>query len=270
MTDPTIDQLEEVWTSISGVCEGLTEDQWALPTACPGWTVQDQVAHMIGTERMLLGEQPPDIAVDVKALPHVRNDIGAFNEAWVEFYRPRSGDAVLDEFRSVTARRLEQLRAMSEEDWERVGFTPEGPGPYRNFMVVRVFDCWIHEKDIREAAHLRVDLAGPLAELAMAKLRGGMTYVVGKKAGAPQGSTVVFDVAGPLGFELSIGVEGRASVLEVSPDEPTTRLRMDDLTFVGLASGRLSSDQALAGGHLLVEGAEELGRTVIANMGFTF
>ena len=49
MTEPLIGLLDAVWTSISAVCEGLTDDQWALPTGCPGWTVQDQVAHMIGT-----------------------------------------------------------------------------------------------------------------------------------------------------------------------------------------------------------------------------
>ena len=35
--------------------------------------------------------------------------------------------------------------------WDEEGFTPEGPGPYRQFMAIRVFDCWYHDQDIREA-----------------------------------------------------------------------------------------------------------------------
>ncbi len=269
MNEPLIGLLDTVWNSIVESCEGLTDDQWALPTGCPGWSVQDQVAHMIGTERMLLGDQPPEVAVDVKTLPHVKNDIGAFNEAWIEGYRPRPGAEVLDEFRAVTGRRLDQLRAMIAEDWDREGFTPEGPGPYRKFMAIRVFDCWIHEQDIRDAVHRCVDAVGPVADLAMAKLGEGMPYVVGKKAGAPQGSSVVFDVAGPAGFELSVGVEGRARILDESPDDATTRLRMDDATFVGLASGRLDPDQVLAEGRVLFDGDEALGREIVSNMGFT-
>lgn len=269
MSEALIGMFESVWASIVDACADLTDDQWELPTDCPGWTVRDQVAHMIGTERMLLGEQAPDVATDVRALPHVKNDIGAFNEAWVEAYRSRPGAEVLDEFRSVAARRLEQLREMTPDDWETEGFTPEGPGPYRKFMAIRVFDCWIHEQDIRDAVHRRADVAGPVVDLAIAKLRDAMPYVVGKKAGAGQGTTVVFDVAGPAGFELSIGVEGRAGILDESPDDPTTRLRMDDLTFVGLAAGRLSADQVLDEGRVLFDGDEGLGRTIVANMGFT-
>lgn len=269
MNEPTIDLLDEVWTSISGVCDGLTEEEWVLPTGCPGWTVKDQVAHMIGTERMLLGEQPPAVAADVKVLPHVRNDIGAFNEAWVEGYRSSSGRAVLDEFRTVTARRLAQLRSMTDEEWEREGFTPEGPGPYRKFMAIRAFDCWVHEHDIREAVDRSVDFAGPLAELAMAKLFGGMAYVVGKKASCPQGSTVVFSVSGPAGFERAIGVDGRAGPLDHVPAKPTVRLRMDDRTFVRLACGRALESGVQPDRGVIVEGDEELGRAIFANMGFT-
>jgi len=269
MTDPNIELLESVWTSITGLCGGLTDDEWATPTRCPGWTVKDQMAHMIGTERMLLGEQPPDARAGLKALPHVKNDIGAFNEAWVEALRSRSGDEVLGEFRSVTARRLDDLRAMTEEDWNKEGFTPEGPGPYRKFMSIRAFDCWIHEQDIREAVSRRVDLVGPLADLAMAKLRDGMAYVVGKKAGAPQGSTIVFSVGGPAGFDLAIGVDGRAGPLDRVPAEPTVTLRMGDRAFVGLACGRVSADGLPAEENVAIEGDEALGRAIVANMGFT-
>lgn len=268
MTEPLIGLLEDVWSSIAELCDGLTDDQWALPTDCPGWTVQDQVAHVIGTERMLLGEQPPQLDADVKSFPHVRNDIGAFNEIWIEHYRSKSAPEVLAELRDVTARRVEQLRAMTDEDWEREGFTPEGPGPYRKFMAIRVFDCWMHEQDIRIAVNQAGHGDGPVVDLSMAKLRDAMPYVVGKRAAAPQGSTVVFDVAGPAGFLLSVGVDGRAAILDDLPDAPTVRLRMDDETFSRLAGGRWPGDQVLAENRILFEGDEELGATIVRNMGF--
>src|SRR3954463_15675473 len=109
MTEPLIDRLDEVWGDIAGVCDGLTRRQWATPTECPGWTVFDNVAHMIGTERMLDGERPDGSGAFANA-PHVRNDIGKANEQWVDSYRGWDGAALLDEFRRVTARRLDTLR----------------------------------------------------------------------------------------------------------------------------------------------------------------
>ena len=81
----------------------------------------------------------------------MRNDIGKFNEQWVHVYRDKSPAETMDDFRTVTAKRMEALSALSAEEWDKEGFTPEGPGPYRQFMEIRVFDCWYHDQDMREA-----------------------------------------------------------------------------------------------------------------------
>ena len=162
--------FEDVWGDVIALCDGLSDEQWARPTDCPGWSVQDNVAHMIGTELMLGGGQP-SANDDVGEAPHVRNDIGKANERWIASYRDMAGAAVLDEFRSVTARRLDDLRALTGADWDREGFTPEGPGPYRQFMAIRVFDCWYHDEDIREALDRPGYLEGPVADHSLAASR---------------------------------------------------------------------------------------------------
>jgi hypothetical protein len=62
----------------------------------PGWSVHDTVAHLIGTESALAGQAPPPSGADIRGLPHVRNDIGAANEQWVQGLRGESSDAMLD------------------------------------------------------------------------------------------------------------------------------------------------------------------------------
>jgi len=232
--------------------------------------VQDNVAHMIGTERMLSGEQPEAPAVE--GAPHVRNDIGKANEQWIASYRNMSGAAVLDEFRAVTARRLDALRALSADDWDREGFTPEGPGPYRLFMAIRVFDCWYHDQDIREAIDAPGYLVGAVADMSLARIPPkGLPYVVGKKAGAPPDTTVVFDVAGvpPMVSTVQVPPEGRAVLLDAPPSSPTVTLAMDRRTFARLAGGRWSGDQARAQGEVRVDGDQELGNRIVDNMAFT-
>lgn len=269
MTEPTIAYLEEVWGDISALCADLSADQWNLITECPGWTVRDNVAHMIGTERMLLGEQPSAEARDAE---HVKNDIGKANEAWIATYADWDGAKLLDEFGAVTSRRLDVLRAMSDDDWNKEGFTPEGPGPYRNFMRIRVFDCWYHDQDIREALGKPGYVDGDAADLSVNHIKNkGLGYVVGKKAGAPPNSTVVFDVAGqvPLTATVSVPPEGRAVLLDTPPANPTVRISTDRRTFARLAGGRWTGDVARAHGTVNVSGDEPLGRRIIDNMAFT-
>lgn len=268
MSQETIEQLEREWRIIDELCSSMREDEWDRPTDLPGWTVRDNVAHMIGTERMLAGDAAPEAPSSVG--DHVRNPIGEANEAWVAHYRQRSGAEVLDEFRAVTARRLEQLRAMTPEEWAREGFTPEGPGPYAKFMAIRVFDCWEHEQDIRRALGRPGHLEGDIAEAAVDKVAAAAGYVVGKRAGAPEGSTVVFEVRGPVERVVPVQVvEGRARVLDEAPADPTVRLVLDTEAYNALGCGRWSGQRALDEGRATIEGDDELGRRVLGAMAFT-
>lgn len=267
MAEPVVELLAEEWASIEDLCGGLIDTEWDTPTDCPGWTVRDLVSHMIGTERMLAGDSAPDAPSHVGA--HVRNPIGEANEAWVDARRSVPGREVLAEFAEVTSSRLDQLRAMSPDDFDRVGFTPEGEGPYRTFMDIRLFDCWVHEQDIRRALDRPGHLDGPIAERSVGKIAAAAGYVVGKKAGAPEGATVVFEVHGPTAITVPVVVEGRARVLDEAPSDPTVALRLDTTTYVALGCGRWDAERALADGDVGVEGDEALGRHVLDNMAFT-
>ncbi|MDQ1384984.1 MAG: hypothetical protein QOG65_2363 [Actinomycetota bacterium] len=273
MTEPLVLRLDEVWRDIAELCEGLTAEQWNAPTECPGWTVSDNVAHMIGTERMLAGERPA-LGADAQELhaPHVKNDIGRANESWIASYRDWDAAKLLGEFRAVTARRLDTLRAMATAEWDAEGFTPEGPGPYRQFMAIRVFDCWYHDEDIREAIDRPGFLEGPVADLSLARIPAkGLGYVVGKKAGAPAGSVVVFVVEGAQEIVAAIFVppEGRAVLLDDAPADATARITTDRRTFARLSGGRWTGAEARERGVVRVDGDSALANRVVDNMAFT-
>lgn len=267
MEHPLIDQLAEEWRILDELCASLTDDEWDRPTDLPGWTVRDNVAHIIGTERMLAGDPSP--AATGAAGDHVRNPIGEANEAWVAHHRSWPGADVLAELRRVTASRLATLRAMTPEEWEREGFTPEGPGPFWKFVAIRVFDCWEHEQDIRRAVDRPGHLDGPIAEAAIDKVVAAAGYVVGKKAGAPEGTTVVFDVRGPIERVVPVVVEGRARTLAEVPADPTVRLVLDTEAYNALGCGRWSAQRALDEGRVTIEGDAVLGRRILDSMAFT-
>src|SRR5262245_60771985 len=96
-----VERLAEVWASISEFAGDLDEAHWKLPTECPGWTVQDNLAHLAHIEGRLLGRPDPDHELP-SDLPHVKNSFGRINERFVDARRSWRGADVLAEFREVT------------------------------------------------------------------------------------------------------------------------------------------------------------------------
>jgi uncharacterized protein (TIGR03083 family) len=268
MSEPVIDLLEDVWVSTIDLGEQLTEAEWKQPTDLPGWTVQDNLSHIIGTELTMQGEPAPD------TLPshtdHVHNPIGELNELWVQSRRGRPGAEVLAEFRELAAARLGEYRALTPAELDEVGPTPLGQAPFRDFIAVRIMDSWAHEQDMRRAVGRPGHLSGPAVEYSIGRVTLAMPMVVGKRAAAPDGSSVVFVVEGEAGTVVPIVVAGRAGVAVVAPVDPTTTITMDVETYAAVGFGRWAPDEALANGRVTVDGDQDLGRAVVRAMNFMF
>jgi uncharacterized protein (TIGR03083 family) len=252
------------WADIERLMADVSEQQWRTPSPLPGWSVHDVVAHIVGTEMMLLGEQTP--ALDVEGVEHVRNDIGAINEAWVRHLEPLSGVELLERFRAVTAERRAVLTAMGDDEWYAVGFTPAGPDSYGRFMRIRVFDCWLHEQDIRQALDRPAtdgELAGPAGRTALDEMTASMGFVVGRLGKAPDGSRVALELTGPLARTIRVAVTGRAEVVDdFGGAAPTTTLRLDALDFARLCGGRIAS------AHLDIDGDLQVGQQILAKLNY--
>ncbi|OBK44362.1 maleylpyruvate isomerase family mycothiol-dependent enzyme [Mycobacterium sp. 1081908.1] len=251
MADRPVTQLDKsdvlsglfaVWDSIDALLDGLPEDDWLAATPLPGWDVKAVVSHMIGTESFLVGIAAPQPDIDVKALDHVRNDIGAMNECWVRHLSGESGAEVLARFRDITSDRRKVLTSMSDEEWNAVTVTPVGPESYGRFMRVRAFDCWMHEQDIRQALSRPSsdsELDSMAAELSLDEIASTMGYVVGKRGKAPDGSRILFELTGPVARDIRVNVDGRAQVVDdFGGQEPTATIRLDGLQFTRLSGGR--------------------------------
>jgi uncharacterized protein (TIGR03083 family) len=265
-----VEQLDQVWSSMSELGGWLTEEEWKRPTEVPGWSVQDNLAHIAGIEASLLGRSAPDHVVP-DDLPYVKNDMGRRNEVFVDSRRARSGAEVLAEFREVTGQRLEELGTYDEAAFGAESWTPVGPGTVRDLLPFRVFDSWVHEQDMRRAVARPGDLDTAVAAVVLDRIAASMPFVVGKKAAAPEGSTVVFELDGPMPRSIPIGVEGgRARLLDDPPPSPTTRITTDTETFARLACGRLDPAAELAAERVRVDGDAELGRRVVENVNFLF
>ena len=263
-----VDGLDEVWSSIAELGDSLTEQDWKLPTECPGWSVQDNLAHIIGIESVLLGRPEPEIAP--AGGDHIKNDVGRSNEVWVEAFRDRPGADALTEFRLVTAERLAELRA-PDTDFGAESWTPVGPGAVRDLLPFRVFDSWVHEQDMRRAVGRPGGWDGQGARASLDRVAAVMPMIVGKRVKPADGTTVVFDVIGPAARTVVIEMAGgRAQVLDAAPAVPTVRIRLSGESFLRLAAGRGDVEVILGSGAVEITGDAGLGFTIARSMNFLF
>lgn len=265
--------LDEVWDALLSLAGELEPGDWERPTALPGWTVRDIYSHVLGTESMLLGRKQP--ATQVPPAPHVRNDIGRLNEIWVQQYRDRPVTDLLADLGEVLISRRAALAAMDQAAFDAPSWTPAGEDTYGRFMQIRVFDQWYHEQDVREATGRRGHLDGLAPEVALDEVTLALGFIVGKKAGAPAGSSVRFQLTGSPTRRIDVEVTDRARVLAEEGDgggrrlaDPTVTLSLTSERFFRIAGGRLGERDPVdtsAG----IAGDRELGERVLRSLTFT-
>jgi uncharacterized protein (TIGR03083 family) len=264
--DNLVSMLGDQWAAIAGLLAGLDDSDWAAPVL-PGWDVHDTISHLVGTELALSGATLPEVPVGSETSSHVHNDIGKVNELWVVALRERSNAELLEQFRDITAQRLASLADMPVTDFFAASWTPAGPGTYARFMEIRVFDCWMHEQDIRTALGRPGNEAGPAAERSLDEVAGALGYIIGKKGRAPEGSSVLITLTGQAARELRVVTSGRAKVVDEIDGEPTATITMPAPLFLRLAGGREDPQAALE--RIELGGDVSLARQLATSLAFT-
>lgn len=262
----TIQILSATWIDLALVCADLSEAEWKQPSDVPGWSVQDLLAHIIGTERLLEGLP---LAVPLPDFgDHVRNVMGEFNENEVASRRSMRGADVLAEWNELRARRDETLAGADAGYFAQPMATPTGPGTMADFLDVRILDCWIHEQDIRRALGTPANPGGAAAEHTIDRLVRTIPIVIGKRAACPEGRAVVLRIVGEVKRDLTCEVrDGRAGFVDQPSSPPLCTIEMDTEVFLALATGRQAT--TAADGRAIInaddEAGRELGRRVISH-----
>jgi uncharacterized protein (TIGR03083 family) len=266
-TSGTLTALFDVFDSLSQLGSALTETQWKTATDLPGWTVQDNLSHLVAIERVLQGHAPTQHrAVDLSV---TKNPIGEMNEHEVDARRGLSGAQVLAEWNDIVSQRHATLSQADEAYFAQSAMTPTGPGTLADFLSIRVLDCWLHEQDMRRTAMAPGHLGGPAAEHTIDRLIRTLPIVVGKRAATPEGATVIVEITGPVQRTVVVTVTGgRAALVSGVPDGSpvVARLSLATEAFVVLATGRGGPDHPAVTGRWAVTGDEALGRRIVEHL----
>ncbi len=259
--------LRREFAAITAVVSGLTGDQWATASCLPGWTVHDVLSHMTGTELMLSGQAPP--VADVSHLAHMRNPVAEANEVWVESMRPLAGPAMVARWTAVIADRLASLEAMSQAEFDAPSWTPVGSDEtYGRFMRIRHFDCFMHEQDIRVGLGLPLRSDPEQVSSCLEEVATGLGYIVGRRAGLPDGSRVRIELTGEGERTFLVNVEGRAAVVDELDGPATVEIELPADLFLRLTGGRADGASARPG-EVRHAGDVALARQLVDHLAFT-
>jgi uncharacterized protein (TIGR03083 family) len=243
-----IDAIDDVLLTTLSLVRDLSENDAGRPTDCPGWTVRDQLSHMVGLEQVLDGAPQSDI--ELPPLAHVVSELDQFMERQVHIRRQLPLAAIADELAGLRKRRISNLRRLAADGDPDVA-APFGTRPLSKALPTRVFDLWTHEQDIRRAvglpvresctaAEVSVDMAVHRWSAAMPKLLDG------------NDATVVISVSAPYerSVEIRIGAGGPVATIAGPPGEitrafcgrgvPSGDLVSGDPGVVALLEGRLA------------------------------
>lgn len=253
---------DDLYRSFEQLVGRLTPDELARPTGCPGWTVADIIAHVVGLEAIQAGEREPDVELPTD-LAHVRDDMGRYMETHVHARRGIEPAAVLDEARSVFARRGAQLAALTSPEDEVVG--PMGlQGPASRVLRIRIFDMWAHEQDVRRVVQQPGHRTGPAVDISLETIRRGLVHQLPARLEGADG-TVAFAISGGPMPGLVIDLAD-ASAPTAPPRQPTVTIELGFDDFVALACGRADAPRPH---QLACHGDRELGARIAAAMAVT-
>ncbi len=261
MTDPTSlgACVEQCYDAIESVCARLRGTQWQTQSLCPDWTARDVVSHLGMMERVMTGWLP----ASAEAVAPV-DRIGPYEQEVAELGDKAFASRITETF---SARRADLAR-LTADDLQRPSWTPVGPKTYGQFLEIRIFDFWVHERDITTPLHWATDDGGPRAEIALGQVVGSIGYIVGKKVGLPNHKSIVFHLTGPLQHDIAVVVDGRARQVD-GVEHPDVELTTDSTTFIQLAAGRIDPHAQLESGKVRLSGDPELAERAARKLRFT-
>lgn len=233
----------------------LSDAQWAAPTECPGWTVKDIYAHLVGGEQWVADGHPP-----------LTEGIGPWADAAVRDRRGTPASAVLDELREVYELQRVRVESQPPDPDQPVTLIMGRPGTLGQLLRVRVMDLWVHEQDIRRAVGMPGNLDSPAAAVAGEIFVSALPRLVAKAAQAPAGSVFRLTTTREVTIDVAVGVGQDGQGTMVSLDRPATA----GATLSWEAYTRLSCGRGTRADYdITVTGDQRLAERVLTNLSIT-
>ncbi len=126
---------------------GITDAEWASPSRCEGWSIQDVILHLISVN----GFWESSVTAGVAGTPTqvlANFDPAAHPPLIIDGMRALSPRETLEQFVSSNDGFLNALAALDNDGWSTLAESPAGHVTIRLLAFHAIWDSWIHERDI--------------------------------------------------------------------------------------------------------------------------
>lgn len=223
-----IEGLQTNYDDFTRVVESLSDDEWAAPSACDGWRVQEVVAHVSSTLKLMVDPEPG--AVDgADGAEDMAEILVAPRKSW-------SPDQVLAEFVQYRDPFVEAQKAMQEEPMAstEAPLGDLGTHPLRIIAGTFSFDTYCHLRHdiVAPGGPIERDLPAPDD----VRLLGGIEWMM---FGLPQMCEEPVNAAlkAPMAFEFT-GPGASMYLLTPNPEGPAS---VEAITDAGAAAATVTS-----------------------------
>ncbi len=256
--DLLVENSRAGYAILENLFAGLSDNEWATQSLCPDWDARGVFVHRVSVEHLLTGwapstEDPPPFHL----VAEFETEVASLSNA-----------ALLDRGREVWAARAAHLDTMTQADVETPTITPTGIGTYGDFLRIRIFDSWVHERDVAIPLRRDTDDSGQRAEYSLDEVVTAVGYIVGKKIGLADGLGLTFHIEGGVTRDIHVLVDGRATKVD-SVADPVCEVTADVGTFVMLAAGRIDPQERIDAGAITWTGDDEWGDKTARSLAYT-
>jgi uncharacterized protein (TIGR03083 family) len=255
--------------SLLALFDRLSPEQWAMATACPGWSVHDVALHILGGDIGNLSggrdgyvDRHATQGVDFTQWEPLLVFINRHNDDWVRATR-RTSPRILRELLGLTGSALHLYFARLDPNAIGIPVNWAGPDPAPVWLhIAREYtERWMHQQHIRDAVGQsglkeRAWFAPVLDTFARA-----LPHTL-RAVAAPSGATVRLVITGEAGGTWQvIYLDGAWAFTAETVPSPDATLTLDQETAWRLFTKGLSKDAAMP--HAILEGDTGLAAGVL-------
>ncbi len=234
--DEIVNAFVEQSDELRGLGNGLTEEEWAKPSRCDGWTLSDVVLHLAQTNDLAIASAEGTFLELVGAFAQATgvapSSVDDAADLQVRAERGASGVEVFERWSTSADRLADALSSLDPH--ARVQWVA-GELAARTLATTRLSETWIHTGDVAEGLGVDLPPTPRLRHIARLAWRT-LPYAFGQ-AGDTMAGPVAFDLVGPDGARWAFGVD----------DSPITTVSGDAAELCLIAARRLDpADSSLS------------------------
>jgi uncharacterized protein (TIGR03083 family) len=246
----TADLFAEDRAALIEVLGDLSDDEWARPTDCPGWSVRDVAAHLLGVDLANLSRRR-DGYRGVGPLPEepIVAFVNRINDEWMLAARRLSPRVIRDLLAVVGAPLFAYFASVDPMQLgSAVSWAGPEPAPVWLDLAREYTERWHHQQHIRDAVGRSAQTSRRFLYPVLATFAHALPLAL-RSAEAPVGTTATLHVSGEAGGDWTVKRDHDAWRLYLgAPEAPSAQASTDPRTAwrlytkgIGAAEGAASA-----------------------------